>query len=647
MRTFRTEPQSQQTAIRLPVLVAFLSCLIAGHVLAAEDGAKTPSSTANSEMGSDDTKAKIAQFLGVAKELKTMAGTPGAAFAIVSEGELIYRGCLGFADIENEISVQPDTLFAAGSCTKAITGFAAAQLIAEGKLSWEDRATELLPEFRLADEYVTRHVRLRDMFTHTTGLARHDQLWLRGDLKRDQILDKLPYLELGSGLRERYEYNNLMFTLAGLAAARAGETNWDQLIRERAFTPLRMNASLTTYDEFVNSPNRSTGYDPGGIRVLPHRNVDVVGPAGSVTSTIQDMSHWLLALTNAGQFEGMQTIDLDAFNDLTAPQATIDARQRVFYGIGWEVLAEQGQRVFQHGGGIDGQNCYVKVLPDAGFGIVIFANHQSDFDDQLAKYASQIFVHGDLQRDDEAEKRILTRRDRYRAVDSDAQQEPASHATESVTLQVNSKHRCRHPLESYTGRFRHGAYGEIRISRAENGQFNLVIGDVDAFLRHRGYEYFEVHTGPGQPHGAFEIGFRSGQSGEVTSLVTKFEFGSPDLVFRRVSEETVAANSEAPPKSIIAATATKNVTRKNVLRSNKLDITYRIGRDWPSPWKIMPDVSLDRLEVACEQGRRTFVVFESDVDKRRFSVIPDETVSFDILLPDGKVAKTELVGTNQ
>lgn len=617
-----------------------LGCLFSATALPSADDVVPPRGWISGENLENQTQSQLNQFLEVAKDLKAKAGTPGAAIAVVVNGRLIYRGGLGFADTKKNAPVQPNTLFAAGSCTKAMTGFAAAQLASEARFDWDDRVTHHLPNFRMSDQYVTRNVRLRDMFTHTTGLGRHDQLWLRGNLRRDQILAKLPHLELSCGLRERYEYNNIMFTLAGLAVARAGETDWDQLIRTRVFKVLSMNASLTTYDQFVKSPNRSIGYDPGGTRVLPHRRIDVVGPAGSVTSTIEDMSHWLLALVNEGRFGGKQVIDAESLKYITSPQATIVATDRVFYGIGWEVVTEQDRKVFQHGGGIDGQNCYVKVLPDDRFGIVIFANHQSDFDDQLAKYASAIFVHGDFKRDKDAESSMVARRDRHRVTDDEGAPTGTTGPAKPLTLRVSKKHPCRHSPEEYAGQFRHGAYGAITITQSEAGQFKFAMDDITGFLRHRGYEYFEVHTEPNQPRGAAEVGFRTSESGDVSALTIKLGFGSPDLVFRKVVADLGTQRAATRP----TPTTSRSLRRPNAMRSNKLDITYRIGDAWPAAWEIMPDVSPDKLEVSCKNGQSTKVTFESDIDKRTFVVNAGETLLFDIVLPDGQVAKTKIIG---
>ncbi|MFK7819856.1 MAG: serine hydrolase [Planctomycetaceae bacterium] len=579
-----------------------------------------------------ELKSKLDQFAKVAEELKSKTGTPGAAIAVIVDGKLIYRNGLGFANLEKKLPVEPNTLFAIGSCTKAFTGFLAAQLVDEAKIGWLDPAVEHIPNFRLNSPYATNRVRLKELFTHTTGVARHDRLWLGTDLKRDDVVGLLSHLEFSSSLRERYEYNNLMFTVGGLALANAADTTWDELVRERIFKPLQMKTSFTKYDEFMKAPSKSIGYDPGGIKRLPHRNVDTVGPSGSITSSIVDMTNWLAMLVNSGKVGDKQLASVESFNFTTAPQVVINPVERVFYGIGWEVVPERKFRTFKHGGGIDGQNCYVKVLPEANFGIVIMANQQSDFDDLLSVYASDIFVHSSFERDVEKEDEMEARKKRYLADISRSQ--PTQTSETPIPLKIRENYKCRHALEHYLGNYRHPAYGMIQITRQAKNRIDFTFNDLKGPIAHRGYEYFHVTLGP---RGILELGFRDDGQGKVAAVTTRLGWGDPEVVFVKEGHENKDVQRLAKP-------TLDGKDKPNILRSNKLDIVYRVGTGWPNDWQIIPSVPLDTLDVKCPPGRKVRVTFQSDVHEKKFAVSAGETIEFEILLPDGKIAKTAIVG---
>ncbi|MEM9411382.1 MAG: serine hydrolase domain-containing protein, partial [Planctomycetota bacterium] len=361
--------------LRMIFATLILASAVFSHSLRAQTG------SADTAKLSEDSA--ITAFNRVAKRLQEITKTPGAAIAIMHQGEFIHELKLGFRDIDRQLPVTDETLFAIGSCTKAVTGVLAAQLVAEKKVEWESRACDLNSDFKTSVDYVTEQATLKDIFTHQTGLARHDILWFDANFQPSDLLQKLPHLEFVFSFRKQFVYNNLMYSVGGLLLESAGKQSWNEMIRERIFVPLGMAGSTTTYEEFINNKNRSTGYEPDGITVVAHRNVDAVGPAGSIGSNLKDMKIWLEMLVKSGQHEGQTFLQKEQFEFCTGPHVTTNHNDPSFYGIGWDVRWKNGMKVIGHGGGIDGQNCFVKFIPEAGFGIVVLANQQSDFDDLI------------------------------------------------------------------------------------------------------------------------------------------------------------------------------------------------------------------------------------------------------------------------
>ncbi|SYX85847.1 serine hydrolase domain-containing protein [Paenibacillus alvei] len=105
-----------------------------------------------------------------------MWNVPGLALAIVKDGEVIMAEGFGYRNVEQKLLVTPTTLFAIGSCTKAFTAMAAAQLIDEDKIEWDSPVRTYFPDFEMYDPMAAERITMRDMLCHRTGLPRHDNM---------------------------------------------------------------------------------------------------------------------------------------------------------------------------------------------------------------------------------------------------------------------------------------------------------------------------------------------------------------------------------------------------------------------------------------------------------------------------------------
>jgi CubicO group peptidase (beta-lactamase class C family) len=151
---------------------------------------------------------------------------PGTGIAIVSGGEVVYAKGFGWRDIEAKKPMTPDTLFAIGSTTKAMTATTLGMLVDEGKVEWDAPLRNYLPSFKLMDDSISERITPRDIVTHRSGLPRHDLLWYNNNsVSRGDMVKRLAYLELTADLREKFQYNNLMFmTAAYLIETITGKT---------------------------------------------------------------------------------------------------------------------------------------------------------------------------------------------------------------------------------------------------------------------------------------------------------------------------------------------------------------------------------------------------------------------------------------
>ncbi len=213
---------------------------------------------------------------------------PGLAIAVVKDGEVIYARAFGRRDVEKGLPVTPDTLFAIGSCTKAFTTFVMGTLVDEGKLDWDTPVRTYLPGLRMGDPIATESITPRDLVTHRSGLPRHDMVWYNTRLTGKDVFARLAHFEPTEPLRAKFQYNNMMFMLAGYLVENVDGRPWEEAVRARIFGPLGMRSSNFSVLDSQKSDDFARPYDEqeGKVRVIPFRDITNVGPAGSINSSV-------------------------------------------------------------------------------------------------------------------------------------------------------------------------------------------------------------------------------------------------------------------------------------------------------------------------------------------------------------------------
>src|SRR6476469_9903676 len=189
----------------------------------------------------------------VAKAIQTWK-IPGLSIAIVRNDSVIYAKGFGVLNARSTTPVNERTLFEIGSSSKAFTATLVSMLVSDGKMRWDDKLTQYLPEFRMYDAVANEGVTLRDALSHRTGIARGELAWLGSGISREEVLHRVRFLKPESPFRSRYSYQNMMFLAAGQAAGKAAGTSWDDLVRQRIFVPLGMTSTVATSRGLAN-PN--------------------------------------------------------------------------------------------------------------------------------------------------------------------------------------------------------------------------------------------------------------------------------------------------------------------------------------------------------------------------------------------------------
>jgi CubicO group peptidase (beta-lactamase class C family) len=335
--------------------------------------AQVPAQSAQAPAG---LEAKLAAIEKAVEEGRQKRGIPGLSLVIVKDDRVIYMKGLGYRDFERKAPVTPDTLFAIGSSTKAFTSMLVAMGADEGKISLEDSPKKFLPYFKLQDPESDAKITVRDLLSHSSGLNRTDLAWITGVLNREEVIRVAAQAKPTAKLREKWQYQNVMYSAAGECIAKAENSTWEKLIRERIFKPLGMRGSNLNVADTMSSPDYSKGYnydeETKETRELPMRDFPQVAAAGAINSNARDMAQWLRLMLGGGVFEGKRLVSEASFAELIKPQMKVAGN--VHYGLGWMLREWHGHKVAEHGGNIDGFNAQVALMPDQRLGFVMLTN---------------------------------------------------------------------------------------------------------------------------------------------------------------------------------------------------------------------------------------------------------------------------------
>ena len=252
----------------------------------------------------------------------------GVAVGIVKDGKIIHSKGYGLKSIKTKKKVNEHTLFAIASNSKAFTAAALSILVDEGKLSWQDQVKKHIPEFKMYNSYVTENFTIQDLLTHRSGLglgAGDLTFFPHGsDFTIKDILTIFQHFKPQSAFRTKFDYDNLLYIVAGEVIKRISGKSWESFVAERIMAPLNMENSYTSLTYIEDKSNVAA----------PHLNVDgtltiiepdvfvpgtLNGAAGAIMSNVNDLSNWMLMHLNKGKYgpdlekkllkEGLERLD--------------------------------------------------------------------------------------------------------------------------------------------------------------------------------------------------------------------------------------------------------------------------------------------------------------------------------------------------
>ncbi len=314
---------------------------------------------------------------------------PGAAAAVVTDEAVVFQQGFGTTSIEDGKPVDEHTAFAIASTTKAMVAMGVLMLVDDGHLSLDDPITEHIPELHFSDPFMDKEVTVRDLLAHRTGLPSTDSWSFLLDMSIEETIQRLRHVPRVVGMRTTNVYQNTMYDLMGVLIKTLDGREWDVYLSEELWQPLGMEETYAAREDIPRRKNhvlphffrdgelqRSPWDLPAGDRM----------PAGSVWSTIHDMSLWAQFLLRGGiTADGERLVSEAQYDQMFEPAQlatvahfypTVELTQPHWrtYGLGWFQQDFQGRMIDFHTGSLAGLIAIIGLDREAKRAVLILAN---------------------------------------------------------------------------------------------------------------------------------------------------------------------------------------------------------------------------------------------------------------------------------
>ncbi|MBM3415943.1 MAG: serine hydrolase [Bacteroidetes bacterium] len=407
---------------------------------------------------------------------------PGVAVCVVKDGKVVVMKGYGVKETGTDDRVDENTLFMIGSNTKAFTATALAMLETENlpaglsadkagkteKFSLDDRVQKWLPGFKLYDPWVANEANIRDLLCHRLGFEtfQGDFMFFDSDLTAQQVFEKFAQVKPLYSFRSKWGYTNAAFGVAGEVVSNVSGKTWAEFITEKIFLPLGMNNSLALSKDIKTATNKATAHTVvmGELRKIPYGNIDNISPAGSISSSVNDMSKWVLMLLNNGKQEGKQVIPAAALRQTWLPHSILGNGGAMFnrghfslYGLGWMLEEYEGRKIISHTGGVNGFVTSVTLVPEEHLGIIVLTNTDANSFYEALKLELRDAYLGLPYRN--YQKVALG----MHKADEAAKEKQYKSARDTVAMNLKTSL----PLTAYAGEYMHNVYGKMNIKMEE------------------------------------------------------------------------------------------------------------------------------------------------------------------------------------
>jgi CubicO group peptidase (beta-lactamase class C family)/pimeloyl-ACP methyl ester carboxylesterase len=471
---------------------------------------------------------------------------PGLAIAVVFQDKVVYAKGFGVRDVNTKASVDADTVFQLASVSKPIGSTVVAELVGEGKITWDSKLSALDPTFEMLDPWVTREITVRDMYAHRSGLPDH-----AGDLLEDlgfartEILFRLRYQRPDSSFRSHYAYTNFGMTEGAVAAVKPYGLEWEEACAQKLYKPLGMTSTSSRYADFTARQNKALGHVlvNGKWEQKFKRDPDAQSPTGGVSSSVNDVAKWIRLQLANGKFDGKQIVSEKPLAETHHPHMLTGfnpfTKMPTFYGLGWNVsYDQQGRLRLNHSGGFGlGAATYVNLVPDEQLGVIVLTNgYPMGIPEALGTIFSDIALYGKPTQD-------------WFPLYKQLYSNPA---TTGTVLGFDYSKPPTSPAPAlkngaYLGKYANDFFGQVAIVEKDGG-LAIVEGPKKLTfpLKHYDRDTFTYDTIGENAVGRSGATFTIGADGQATQVVVENLNAHGEGTFKRVSTPERTSQSMAP-----------------------------------------------------------------------------------------------------
>lgn len=392
----------------------------------------------------------------------------GLAIGVVKDGQVVHSKGYGLRQMDKAHKVDEHTNFAIASNSKAFTATALAMLVEDGKINWNDRVIDHIPEFTMYNDYVRENFNIVDLLTHRSGLGLGvgDLMFfpVGADFDINDLLASFQYFKPESAFRTQFDYDNLLYIVAGELIARVSGQSWEEFVMQRIIQPLGMDHTYTALDQVPEGDNFCQPHVNQGddLVLTQHEQFSMNGAAAGILSNVDDMNKWLLLQLQGGEYKGQELYSKQNQAEMwrihtVLPARNYDRYRSHFrgYGLGWFLQDVNGYMQVHHTGGLVGMLSKTIMIPDLNLGVVVLTNTSEGGGEAYASLTQSI-VDGYLGLEPMDWIKLYGESSSHESGESEA-------FVKEVWETVEAADAGKIKAKNYVGIYRDNWFGEVRI----------------------------------------------------------------------------------------------------------------------------------------------------------------------------------------
>lgn len=398
---------------------------------------------------------------------------PGLAVAVVKDGQIVIAKGFGTKEAGKDNPVDENTLFMIASNTKEFTGTAMALLDEQKKIALDERVINYLPNFSLYDTVATKLLTVRDLLSHRLGTKNYqgDFLFWDTDLTRADVVQRMRYLAPHYPFRQEFGYSNSGYVVASEVIHKVVGQSWESYIEQSLLRPLNMTRTFPQMAGMEKRENIARPYTTcctveGQLSALPFDNLDNLGPATGMVSSIHDMAIWLQMQVDSGRINGKQILPWSVLAKTREPNTIMSTdRMKLFplgfqyYCLGFGKFDYANYAVFSHAGACGGYRSNTTIVPEAKLAIVVLTNQDNhNFHEALRFQILDAYLNVPY-----------TNRHDYYLKRGQSRNQASQKDLKELAKRVGKNTKPLLPIAAYIGTYQNELYGKLTIE-SETGK---------------------------------------------------------------------------------------------------------------------------------------------------------------------------------